>query len=69
MVPTGTPKAIIDKVHADTVKVLAGAELRKRFNDIGMVPVGNSPQDFARDIKAESIRWEKIIKERKLQVN
>lgn len=69
MVPTGTPKAIIEKVHADTVKVLAGAELRKRFNDIGMVPVGNSPNDFARDIKEESVRWEKIIKERKLQVN
>lgn len=68
MVPTGTPKAIIDKVHADTVKVLAGAELRKRFNDIGMVPVGNSSKDFARDIKEESVRWEKIIKERKLQV-
>ena len=69
MVPTGTPKAVIDKINADTVKVLAGPDLRKRFSDIGMVPVGNSPQDFARDIKAESARWEKIIKERKLQVN
>lgn len=69
MVPTGTPKAVIDKVHADTVKVLASPDLRKRFNDIGMVAVGNSPQDFAKDIKAESARWEKIIKERKLQVN
>jgi tripartite-type tricarboxylate transporter receptor subunit TctC len=69
MVPTGTPKAIIGKVHADTVKALASPDMRKRFNDIGMVPVGNSPQDFARDIKAESARWAKIIKERKLQVN
>ena len=69
MVPTGTPKSVIVKVHADTVKALANPDLRKRFNDIGMVPVGNSPQDFARDIKAESARWEKIIKERKLQVN
>jgi len=48
--------------------VLASPDLRKRFNDIGMVPVGNSPQDFARDIKAESARWAKIIKERNLQV-
>lgn len=68
MVPTGTPKAVIAKVHTDTVKVLAGPDLRKRFNDIGMVPVGNSPQDFAKDIKAESVHWAKIIKERKLQV-
>ncbi len=69
MVPTGTSKAVIDKVHADTVKVLRSPDLVKRFNDIGMVPVGNSSQDFAKDIKAESARWEKIIKERKLQVN
>lgn len=68
MVPSGTPKVVIDKVHADTVKVLRSPDLVKRFNDIGMVPVGNSAQDFARDIKAESARWAKIIKERNLQV-
>lgn len=68
MVPTGTPKSVIAKVQADTVKALASPDLRKRFNDIGMVPVGNSSQDFARDIKAESAHWAKIIKERKLQV-
>ncbi len=68
MVPTGTPKAVIAKVHADTVKVLRNPDLIKRFNDIGMVPVGNSSQDFARDIKMESARWAKIIKERNLQV-
>jgi len=68
MVPAGTPKSVIDKVHADTVKALRSPELVKRFSDIGMVPVGNSPQDFARDIKAESARWAKIIKERNLQV-
>ncbi len=69
MVPAGTPKAVIAKVHADTVKVLASPDLRKRFTEIGMAPVGNSPQDFAKDIKAESAHWARIIKERKLQVN
>ena len=69
MVPAGTPKAVVARVHADTVKALASPDLLKRFTDIGMVPVGNSPQDFAKDIKAESARWAKIIKERNLQVN
>ena len=69
MVPAGTLKAVVARVHADTVKALASPDLLKRFTDIGMVPVGNSPQDFAKDIKAESARWAKIIKERKLQVN
>jgi tripartite-type tricarboxylate transporter receptor subunit TctC len=68
MVPTGTPQAVIAKVHADTVKSLASADFRKRLTEIGMVPVGNTPAEFAKAIKAESVMWAKIIKERKLQV-
>ena len=68
MVPTGTPKAVIAKVHADTVKALANADLRKRITEIGMTAVGNTSEEFAKDIKVESERWAKIIKERNLQV-
>jgi tripartite-type tricarboxylate transporter receptor subunit TctC len=67
--PAGTPKALIAKLHADTVKVLQGADVRKRFDELGMVPVGNTPGEFARAMKEESARWEKVIRERKLQVN
>jgi len=68
MVPTGTPKAVIAKVHADTVKALQSPDLRKRVTEIGMVTVGNSQEDFSRELKSESARWAKIIKERGLQV-
>ncbi len=68
MVPTGTPKAVINKVHADTIKALQSPDLRKRVTEIGMVTVGNSQEEFARDLKSESARWAKIIKERGLQV-
>lgn len=67
--PAGTPKAVIAKIHADTVKVLQSADIKKRFDELGMVPVGNSPAEFARDMKAESALWAKVIRERKLQVN
>jgi tripartite-type tricarboxylate transporter receptor subunit TctC len=67
MVPAGTPKAVIDKVHADTVKALAGADLRKRFEELGMAPVGNTPDEFAKAIREETQHWAKIVKERKLQ--
>jgi tripartite-type tricarboxylate transporter receptor subunit TctC len=69
MAPTGTPGAVIEKVYRDTAKALEGADLRKRFEDIGMAPVGNAPADFSRAIREEAGRWAKIIRDRKLQVN
>jgi tripartite-type tricarboxylate transporter receptor subunit TctC len=69
MAPTGTPAAVIDKVYRDTAKALEGADLRKRFDDLGMAPVGNAPADFAKAIRAESVHWAKIIRARKLEIN
>lgn len=69
MVPTGTPKEVVAKIHRDTVVALKDPVIAKRFEDLGMVPVGNSSVDFAKDIREESLRWAKVIKERKLQVN
>ena len=53
MVPAGTPKPIIDKLYQDTVKALQAPDMRTRFEQIGMVPVGNPPDVFAKDIKEE----------------
>ena len=66
MAPAGTPAAVIDKVYRDTAKALEGADLRKRFDDIGMAPVGNAPADFDKAIREESGRWVKVIRARKL---
>ncbi len=68
MAPTGTPTAVIDKVYRDTANVLQAPEMRTRFEQLGMEPVGNPPDEFARAIKEEASRWAKIIADRKLQV-
>ena len=64
MAPTGTPPAVIDKIYRDTAKVLDAADMRKRFDDIGMAPVGNAPADFLNAIREESVHWSKIIRAR-----
>jgi tripartite-type tricarboxylate transporter receptor subunit TctC len=69
MTPTGTPAAVIDKVYRDSAKALEGADLKKRFDDLGMAPVGNSPADFTKAIREESVHWAKIIRARKLEIN
>ena len=69
MVPKGTPPNVVEKIHRDTAKVLQSAEVRGRFEQLGMQPVGNPPDAFARAIKDESARWAKIIKARNLYVD
>lgn len=67
--PTGTPKSVIDKVHADTAKALQASDIRARYEQLGMVPVGDRPEQFARTIKEETVRWGKIVRERNLAAN
>jgi tripartite-type tricarboxylate transporter receptor subunit TctC len=69
MAPAGTPKPIIDKIHADTVKVLADQEVKDRLTQLGMAPVGNSPADFTKEIAVEYERWGKVVTARKITAN
>lgn len=69
MAPAATPKAVIDKVYRDTAKILDTTEMRARFYVLGMVPVGNTPAQFADAIREESKHWEKVVRERKIVVN
>jgi tripartite-type tricarboxylate transporter receptor subunit TctC len=61
--PAGTPPAIIEKIHQDSVKALAPADVRKRLADIGMEVIGSSPAEFAATIKQETPQWAKVIKD------
>jgi tripartite-type tricarboxylate transporter receptor subunit TctC len=63
LAPAGTPQAIVDKVHQDTVKVLAMPDVQKRFADNGLDVVGGTPAEFAQVIRTEIPYWAKIIKE------
>jgi tripartite-type tricarboxylate transporter receptor subunit TctC len=63
MAPAGTPQDIIDKLHGDTVKALALPDVRKKFDELGLEPVGNTPAEFAAVIKKEMPEWAKVIKD------
>ena len=63
LAPAGTPKEIIDKIHDETAKALAMPEMRKKFDELGLEPVGNTPAEFAAVIKKETPEWAKVIKD------
>jgi tripartite-type tricarboxylate transporter receptor subunit TctC len=61
--PAGTAKDIVDKLHGETVKALAMPEVRKKFDELGLEPVGNTPTEFAAVIGKEAPEWAKVIKD------
>ncbi len=63
MAPAGTPAAIVERLHRDTVRVLALPDIRKKFDDLGLDIVGSAPAEFAALIKSEIPQWAKVIKE------
>ena len=69
MLPAGTPRAIVDKVHRDTVRVLDKTGMKARLFVQGMAAVGNPPADFARAIDRESAHWAQVVERRKLKAN
>ncbi len=62
LAPAGTPQEIVDKLHADTMKVLSMPDVRKSFYDTGLDMIGNSPAEFAAVIKQELADWGTVIK-------
>jgi tripartite-type tricarboxylate transporter receptor subunit TctC len=63
LAPAGTPKEIIDKLYGETAKTLATPEIRKKFDELGLEPIGNTPVEFAAVIKKETPEWAKVIKD------
>jgi len=62
MAPAGTSPAIIDKLHRETVRVLAIPDVRQKLFDLGLDVIGGSPAEFADVIERELPQWAKVIK-------
>jgi tripartite-type tricarboxylate transporter receptor subunit TctC len=64
LVPAGTPRPIVDKLHAAIVKVLADPEIQARMRKGGAIAVSSpSPDDFRAYLDTETARWTKVIEE------
>ena len=61
MAPGGTPKPIIDRLAAETAKAINESDIKERFSQIGIVPVGNSPAQAAKFLEEEIAKWAKVI--------
>jgi tripartite-type tricarboxylate transporter receptor subunit TctC len=66
--PAGMPADAIAKLHAAAAKALATATVKERFASLGVQPVGNTPDQFAAEIREDLARWAKVIKAARISV-
>ena len=69
MAPAGTPRAVVQKLNAATVKALANPDMRARLAGEGAEPVGNTPEQFAAFVKVELTKWALAIKQAGAQID
>ena len=63
LAPAGTPRAIIDRLHAESVKILRTPEMKTYLANLGLDAVGNTPEEFAAFMRDENVKWAKVAKE------
>jgi len=59
--PAKTPRAMIDRVHAEAAKALQSEAVRQRLAASGSIPIGGGPDEFGAHIKSEIERWHRVL--------
>ena len=67
--PKGLPKEVVDKVNAAMLKVLQDPTVRKRIEDTGSIILGNSPEEFSAQIKAEFEIYKTVVAKQNLKLD
>lgn len=63
LAPAGTPRPIINRMHAELVKIIKSPESLERLASVGAMPVANTPAQFAEANRLDVAKWAKVIKE------
>jgi len=66
LAPAGTPKAVVDKLNAEVLRITALPDVRERLTTLGAEPSRMSPTDFAHWLRAEIPAMAKIVKDEKI---
>ena len=61
-VPAGTPRDVVDRLHAEFTRALAAPDVREKILNLGAEPVGNRPEEFAAYIRQEAEKYARVIK-------
>jgi tripartite-type tricarboxylate transporter receptor subunit TctC len=68
LAPIATPKDVVARLNAEMVKVIQSPDFRKRMDEIGAEPIGNSSEQMAQQITGETQKFAKLVKEAKVTI-
>jgi tripartite-type tricarboxylate transporter receptor subunit TctC len=69
LAPAATPAPIVERVSKEVARIVAQPEFRKKLAEIGAEPVGNTPAQMARQIKDDTERFAKLVKDNKVSID
>lgn len=69
IVPAGTPREIVSRLNAEWIKIAESADAQEKMRTAGFEPMSSTPEQANEFVKLEIVRWAKVIKDAKLQVD
>jgi len=67
MVPASTPRDVIDRLNAETTRLLARPEIKDKLAALGLDAAGGKPQELAASIQADTARWAAVIRQKNIK--
>ena len=69
LVPAGTPRAVVDRLNAEIVRILKSPNVLERLAQDGALPAPTTPEEFAAFIKAEIAKWGKVVQAANIRID
>ena len=69
LAPAATPKEVAQRLSTEMIKIIQSPEFKKRMEEIGAEPIGNTPEQMARQIKDETEKFAKLVKDAKVAID
>ena len=66
--PAGVPRPIIDRLNGLVRQIIKDPEVIKRYNDLGFIMTGSTPEEYVAKLKFETDRWTKVVKDNGIRI-
>jgi tripartite-type tricarboxylate transporter receptor subunit TctC len=69
MAPAGTPKAVIDRLNTEILRILKLPDIRDKLSALGADIVGSTPEEFAKYLRDEITKWRRVAKQANVRLD